>query len=209
MSDSKARAADAPEGKNPNPLTIPVNVSIELKEVVLAQPEMEEILGAARRIAVGACYCRTENGNCDRPKEVCLTLDADADRKIAEDAWQEIEAQDALQLLEATHRAGLVHLAFRNQAEEITAVCSCCSCCCEALGPLTKHTYKDGVVSSSHIATHNEETCVDCGLCIERCHFDAFTREEDGILFDPNQCFGCGLCVSTCPVGAIGFHTRS
>jgi len=49
---------------------------------------------------------------------------------------------------------------------------------------------------------------VDCGLCIERCPFDAFTREEVGIRFDSDQCFGCGLCVSTCPVGAIAFGPR-
>ncbi|MGB2982759.1 MAG: hypothetical protein WBC63_02725 [Candidatus Bipolaricaulia bacterium] len=64
--------------------TIPVHIEIEATQVVLAQPEMRELLVSAEVIAVGNCKCRQEEGNCDHPLEVCLSLDAEAREKIAD-----------------------------------------------------------------------------------------------------------------------------
>lgn len=54
-------------------------------------------------------------------------------------------------------------------------------------------------------AVVNTARCISCGLCIEKCRFDAIALEEDGTArVDPFACEGCGLCEAICPVGAIG-----
>jgi MinD superfamily P-loop ATPase len=46
--------------------------------------------------------------------------------------------------------------------------------------------------------------CISCGLCIEKCRFNAISQAEDGTArIDPFSCEGCGLCEAICPVGAI------
>jgi MinD superfamily P-loop ATPase len=57
---------------------------------------------------------------------------------------------------------------------------------------------------SRYIARFDAEACTACGICVERCHFHAFTIEEKGeITFYPDRCWGCGLCAHTCPENAI------
>jgi MinD superfamily P-loop ATPase len=46
--------------------------------------------------------------------------------------------------------------------------------------------------------------CISCGLCIEKCRFEAISQAEDGTArVDPFSCEGCGLCEAICPVSAI------
>ena len=193
------------------PLTIPVNVTIEAEEVVLTQPEMEDLLRSAKLISVGDCYCRKTAGNCGRPLKVCLGLDEEAQENIDRNGWRAIGVDEALEILEETHRAGLVHHAFRRGDGSVNLVCSCCSCCCEFLGSLTHLTYHDALTESAYVAEVDSAACVKCGVCISRCPFGAFSREseQEAVAFDAARCFGCGLCVSTCPSGAILFVARS
>ena len=199
-----------PRGQDLTPLTIPVRVDIEAEQVVLNQPEMAELLGAAGRIAVGDCNCRKTIGNCDRPLEVCLGLDEEAQENIDRNGWRAIGVGEALALLERTYRAGLVHLAFRRSDGRVNLVCSCCACCCAFLGSLTHRTYPDALTASAYVAAYDAGACSACGVCIDRCPFEAFSREseKESVGFDVDRCFGCGLCVSTCPTGAISFVAR-
>ena len=202
---------DQEQTPEPKALMIPVNVSIEADGVVLAQPEMEELLRGAELIAIGDCYCRKTAENCDRPLEVCLGLDEEAQSSIARDGWRAIGVGEALEILEQTHRAGLVHTAFRRSDGSVNLVCSCCSCCCEFLGSLTHLTYRDALTESAYVAKYDSDTCIKCGVCIGRCPFGAFSREsnQEPVAYDTARCFGCGLCVSTCPSGAITFIART
>jgi Fe-S-cluster-containing hydrogenase component 2 len=189
--------------------TIPVHVEIESRHVVLSQPEMRELLGAAKIIALGDCGCRKEAAVCDHPLDVCLALDDEAREEVAEHGWREISLDDALRVLERSHRAGLVHVAYRKVDEPVTLVCSCCTCGCNPLRRLKGRDYREVVTESAYIARFDRQSCIECGTCIERCPFGAFTWEDDAVSFRASACFGCGLCVSTCPSGAISFTSRS
>jgi len=196
--------------------TIPVHIEIQSKQVVLSQPEMRELLGAAERIAVGNCACREEEGKCENPLEVCLALDEEAQTKIASNGWRQITFDEAMDLLEETHALGLVHMAYRRTfaeeptPREISFVCSCCSCCCWPLDGLRRFDYHDAITESTYVAVYDPSKCIGCGQCVARCPFGAFTPERDGdkVSFVDAKCFGCGLCVSSCPVSAIDFVRR-
>jgi len=196
--------------------TIPVHIELHSMQVVLSQPEMRSLLSGANIIAVGNCVCREAERRCDNPLEVCLALDEEARTKISDDGWREIPLEEAMSLLEKTHRRGLVHMAYRRAfsgdpaPREISFVCSCCTCCCVPLNGLRQYDYRDAITESAFAATFNTEACVGCGICASRCSFAAFTMPNgaDRASFDPRRCFGCGLCVTTCPSGAIGFVRR-
>ena len=192
------------------PLTLPVHITIDVEGLVLNQPELESLLRAASLIAVGECGCRTEKGLCDGPLDVCLGLNEEAQENIDRDGWREIDVAEAMGILEMTHRAGLVHLAYRRSNGDVHLVCSCCTCCCSFLTSLSQRSYQDALTTSSYVAEYNVDACTHCGICVKRCPFGAFTRTADNtpVTFDPDQCFGCGLCVSTCPSEAIRFVER-
>ena len=191
-------------------VTIPVHVAIEAKQVVLAQPEMRDLLEAADVIAVGDCLCRKEEGNCDNPLDVCLALDDAATERIRDRSWRAISVDDALAILEKTYEFGLVHLAYRRWDGEVNLVCSCCSCCCWPLNGLKRFDYRDGITESAFVARLDETKCVGCGTCVERCTFGAFDLSDGAgtAVFDSDRCFGCGLCVGTCPSGALTLEER-
>ncbi len=192
-------------------VTIPVHVAIEADQVVLAQPEMRDLLGTADAIAVGECLCRQEEGNCDNPLEVCIALDEAATERIRDRSWRAISVDDALAILEKTYEIGLVHLAYRRGDGDINLVCSCCACCCQPLNGLRRFDYHDGITESAFVARFDETKCVSCGACVERCTFGAFELSDEAgtAMFDSDRCFGCGLCIVTCPGGAITLEERS
>jgi MinD superfamily P-loop ATPase len=52
------------------------------------------------------------------------------------------------------------------------------------------------------IAHIDQETCTECGECLERCQFDAISPD---FVVNKIDCEGCGVCVYFCPVEAIDF----
>ena len=55
------------------------------------------------------------------------------------------------------------------------------------------------------LAVIDEEKCTECGLCREKCRFDAITED---IKIDSISCEGCGVCFVVCPVNAITLIER-
>ncbi|MHC1582131.1 MAG: ATP-binding protein [Candidatus Syntropharchaeia archaeon] len=56
----------------------------------------------------------------------------------------------------------------------------------------------------SRVAVIDREKCIECGICEEKCRFDAIHGYEiDAIL-----CEGCGVCVVSCPEEAIRMEEK-
>lgn len=203
-----------PDGQKKEPeylgQTIPVHVELGSTQVVLAQPEMRDLLAAAELIAVGECGCRRDARVCDHPLDVCLAVDDEARSEMEKHGWRAISLVEALSVLERSHRAGLVHVAYRKPDEPVTLICSCCACACGPLRRLKGRDYREEIAESAYVAHYDATACVGCGACVERCVFGAFRQGDAAasIEFRPASCFGCGLCVSTCPAGAIAFERR-
>ena len=49
--------------------------------------------------------------------------------------------------------------------------------------------------------------CNLCGLCINKCPFDALSMESDGIVLN-EKCRMCRICLRECPQGAISFEQK-
>ncbi len=192
--------------------TIPVHVRIDAQQTVLSFHEAEKILRDASSIALGPCICRKEAQNCDAPVETCLALNHTKE-ELATDfsEFRPVTVERALETLKLSHKAGLVHLAFRKPGKPITEFCSCCSCCCWFFRQLGERDNHSQVVESKYTAVHDVASCVGCGACVERCPFGAWTIEEgaEKPTLNPTRCAGCGLCISSCPTGAISFVSRT
>jgi ferredoxin len=187
--------------------TVPVNVEIEADHLVLSLENVKQILGKARTISVMDCACRVKFGHCDAPVNVCLDMDETAERNIRNGVAREITLDEALDVLEKTHDAGLVHLAL-GQGEfykpgVINSVCSCCSCCCSILSGILRFGLAPHILTSQAISVTDTSDCTECGVCAERCQFGAREMVNGSLAFNPDLCFGCGLCVSTCPTNAL------
>jgi len=205
------QSESAPDTQEYTATTVPVHVELAAQETVLHLDEAEKILRAATAIALGPCICRTAERKCDAPIDTCLALNsASAEMVETQPGFRYVDVETALRALKTSHEAGLVHLAFRKPGAEITEFCSCCSCCCWFFKELRSTRYSDGIVASSHVARHDIARCVGCGVCVQRCPFDAW-RFENGAAkpaLDVTRCFGCGVCVSTCPSVAIALVPR-
>jgi MinD superfamily P-loop ATPase len=57
----------------------------------------------------------------------------------------------------------------------------------------------------SKLAIIDEAKCTKCGLCREKCRFDAVT---ESLQVDPLACEGCGVCAFVCPVDAVTLTER-
>lgn len=57
----------------------------------------------------------------------------------------------------------------------------------------------------SKLAIIDKEKCTKCGLCLEKCRFDAITSNLE---INPIACEGCAVCQLVCPAGAIALVPR-
>jgi MinD superfamily P-loop ATPase len=57
----------------------------------------------------------------------------------------------------------------------------------------------------SKLAVIDEGGCVRCGLCREKCRFNAIT---ESFKVDRFSCEGCSVCVAVCPVNAVVLNER-
>jgi len=192
-------------------IVIPVNRTFEGENRVYSFMEMEEILKSANKIASGLCGCKREYGNCDAPRIGCISLDMWADEFLENEVTteHEISVEEALELLQKSHEAGLVHISYTMKDDDKPGlICSCCPCCCHTLGSLIRNGTHPLMLSSKYIALNDDQLCIQCGTCVERCVFGTRELKDDILIYDNSICFGCGLCVSTCPEGAISLIPR-
>jgi NAD-dependent dihydropyrimidine dehydrogenase PreA subunit len=191
------------------PITIPVNVSVDGRQKVMGFKEAERLLRKARLISLEECSCRKRIGGCNSPLDVCLCMDKEAEEAMERRGAWEINLAEAMDALRRSHEAGLVHMAYETRGGPINIICSCCACCCHTLAAITRFGYDESIIEHSDvIAERDTELCDSCGVCVGRCHFGAWTTQEEAIAFSPDRCAGCGVCASSCPSGAIRLVKR-
>lgn len=60
------------------------------------------------------------------------------------------------------------------------------------------HTFKSGKT-----AVIDQNMCTQCGICMEKCRFDAIRPTNGTYMVDEVDCEGCSVCYHLCPESAI------
>ncbi|MBF0119591.1 MAG: 4Fe-4S binding protein [Desulfobacterales bacterium] len=191
----------------PRPFTrvVPVEKSIDAGKVqVLAPENVRKIIESSTRIAVTKCTCRLSMKRCDAPIEVCLQINRGADYTIERGSGREITKEEALEIINQSEQSGLVHVTM-NKADVGHFICNCCGCCCQSFSLLISNGLSL-CDPSRYRPEIDSESCVGCGVCEDRCWFDAIAVGSDGLsVLTVEKCLGCGQCVIACPNNSITF----
>ncbi|MFX1357635.1 MAG: ATP-binding protein [Promethearchaeota archaeon] len=189
---------------------IPIEETIEPKTVLLPYQLLKESIKKARVISLTECICRKEarlvGEGCNYPIETCLSFGVAAEYYIENGIGREISAEEAIRVVEEADKAGLIHASANSK--HLSNICNCCPCCCASMKGITKlghnkHKYLNAIFES----IIDENLCVACGVCIERCPVKAISLNHYAIV-DRDLCIGCGLCASNCSEGAITLKVR-
>ena len=49
----------------------------------------------------------------------------------------------------------------------------------------------------------DEDTCVGCGICVEKCPANAISMEQEKAKINMDKCIHCGICHKICPKEAV------
>ncbi|MFW6314079.1 MAG: hypothetical protein ACOC0S_00675, partial [Desulfohalobiaceae bacterium] len=140
---------------------IPVQESIEGQSGVMSYDQAMELVRMQSKIAVAPCICRKEHQitgqGCERSLETCLIFGAGA-RFYLDNGWaREIDADEALQILEKGLQQGLV--LQPGNAQKPANICLCCGCCCQVLKNLKRLQEPAAAIHSNFTARVDVESC--------------------------------------------------
>lgn len=189
-------------------------IRIPNRDVLLLDEALAMVDAASEHVVV-PCDCRAIVMACNRPSETCIRLDEGARRTLERGHGRQLTKEEMKTLIVNADRNGLMHTGDRYWREHggLFGFCNCCSCDCYPFRGGVQLGMSQQWPRSHHVADRDMDKCEQCGLCVRRCHFDAFYHdgtktEVNGkrrktVLFDPMKCWGCGLCATTCPDNAI------
>lgn len=185
---------------------VPVNVTIEPQNQVLAFEDVKKMVEQADAVAVTNCSCRTIHGITDVPLEVCMQLNKAADYALDRGTGRALTKPEAIEMLKMCEEEGLVHC-IENKYGFGHVICNCDNVGCGNWGHDRAYV-KKFTAPSRFKASVDPELCTSCETCVDRCFFDAVAMQgPDGTaVIDADKCMGCGICVPTCPGDAITYE---
>lgn len=186
----------------PGPLmrVVPVNESVEAQSQILAYDDVVKIVENAKILSVTNCSCRVISGTCKKPLEVCMQVDRAAEYNIERGTGRALSKTEAVEILKKCREEGLVHVVDNRQVVG-HVICNCCDDCC--LNWAIMKGPKKWVAPSRFEAVVDNDLCVGCEACLDRCFFDALSMQDDLAIVDPEKCLGCGVCTVVCPSDAL------
>jgi ferredoxin len=190
---------------------IPLEETIQTETTLFPYQMLENSIRNARVISVADCVCRKEahllGEGCDHPIETCLSFGVAAEYYIENGMGRKITVEEALQIIKDADESGLVHAGANSK--HLSNICNCCPCCCISMKGMTQFGQdKQKFMNAIFESIVDEEACITCGNCVERCPVEAITLEDIAIV-DRDLCLGCGLCASVCQEEAISLKTRN
>ncbi|NPV87375.1 MAG: 4Fe-4S binding protein [Anaerolineae bacterium] len=190
---------------------IEINHPIPDPRQVLPLDVVSQMVRQQKLIGVAECYCRLsrqmQGAPCSKPHETCFVFNQFAQSLIDLGIARPLSLEEALEILEACEKEGLVHN-IDNFQGEIRGLCNCCACCCPGM-KATAAGKKNIEAVSRYRVVFEAHKCAADHACVEMCPVRAVRVGEDGLpQVDHALCLGCGLCVSVCPQGALHLELR-
>lgn len=188
---------------------VPVRESLDHRQWILPSEQVMELIRQARSLAVQPCECRTHYKRCSKPLEVCLVFNTVADALVSKNKARPVDLQEASEIIRNANTHGLIHLSLYMPDHQVYALCSCCECCCHDLQIVRLMDRPELMVCSDYRAVTDSDACNHCGLCVDRCLFNARSMVNGRMEYRVDACFGCGLCVTSCSAEATAMVLRN
>ena len=175
-------------------------------EEILPEEDFREVVKNAKRRIICSCGCRVVWGKCDHPLNTCFSCFDNSRGEYYIDqpgrTQKEYSLEETLAIVYRNEELGLVHLGS----------CFCCPDHCMVLNPFRKINRMDLLPPSRFVAAVDEELCIGCQDCIERCAFDAIEMQKSATskklkayIINEN-CKGCGVCIVGCKQKALRYE---
>ena len=188
---------------------VPVSADIAPELNICSYDDAEALIKSQKKIVLGTCICRKEQQligkGCSGPLDVCLFFGNVAHFCEENNLCRSISVEEALEALERGRKAGLVLQPSNAQAP--STLCMCCGCCCLFLKNIKAMDKPGRYAHTNYYAQVDEEKCIACGACADRCHMDAITVKETASV-NSARCIGCGVCVTDCPEEAMRYRQK-
>ena len=190
---------------------------------ILDWERASRLIQDAKAVAVSLCACRHKAQHlghvCDKPMEVCLTLNQAAETMARNQIARSITAAEGMRILEDCKAAGLAQTGD-NVQRNVGYICNCCGCCCGMMKAIHHSGIDHAIVTSNWIMTVDNGACKGCGLCAKACPIHAIDMVPQETAPDAQQkprkqavcntalCLGCGVCYTACKHAAIRMAPR-
>jgi len=194
--------------EKPKARKIVVKQEIHGKPTVLPYDEVMKLIDKTEYIAAGTCVCRHQGDlldrPCDKPKDnLCMIFGPSAQFAQMYGFVNLISKEEARQRIDEAEKAGLVHTYANSPDRYIDLLCNCCGCHCFMLRGAKRSPLPSQFVIANWVITIDDDACIGCGACIDRCWMEALKMDGDSVVRDFNRCIGCGICRYVCPTDAM------
>jgi ferredoxin len=199
--------------EKPKPRTIVVNEEIHARTTVLPHEEVMRLIDKTEYVAAGTCVCRHQGDlldrPCDKPKDnLCMVFGPSAQFAQNYGFVNLISKEEARQRVDEAEKAGLVHNYANSQDRYLDLLCNCCGCHCFILRAAKRSPLPSQFVIADWVIDIDNDACVGCGACIDRCWMEALKMDGDLVVRDFSRCIGCGICRYVCPSDAMKLVRR-
>ncbi len=161
---------------------VPVEQSVRVDMEVRPFESAADIVAQAKAWGVMDCLCRKQQAligqPCQHPVDVCMVF---SDTPGAFDQSTTIRAltqKGAMDTLRRAAEAGLVHSVSNNQ-QGAWYICNCCTCACGILRGMVDLGLANVIARSAFVNQVDEDVCIGCGACVEKCQFGALSVDGD------------------------------
>ncbi|OGN93484.1 MAG: hypothetical protein A2Z75_00655 [Chloroflexi bacterium RBG_13_50_10] len=194
--------------EKPKARKIVIKQEVHGKSTVLPYDEVMKLIDKTEYIAAGTCVCRHQGDlldrPCDKPKDkLCMIFGPSAQFAQSYGFVNLISKEEARQRIDEAEKAGLVHNYANSQDRYVDLLCNCCGCHCFILRGAKRTPAPSLFVIANWVINIDDDACIGCGACIDRCWMEALKMDGDVAVRDFIRCIGCGICRYVCPTYAM------